>query len=437
MLALQNFPKVNVVSDVLVTLGKAEATVTDISFSDSTETVLVMDVPPLDVELRSGSITCYGVKSTFSFEIYDETANITCRHAIDQIGCAGSVMGGDILLVSVNFESIVLNHQLSVHVFGIPATVVELVHTTATLVTFTVQIPSAEKQILTTSTSDLVVKNTQVNAQGLTRAATSFTYAVAPTLLSAVLEHDNSGMQLTFDAETDGLRSEMTNYDCSNVFDRSTLAVFGIGYKCFWIDRRTLKVQFGSPSAKVNAFNANTIIQVKPGVIFDLHGLAALVLDTKRMALLQLHPSMEIELHITGPASVGPCDHAIFQASSNFWGILTFEWSSPLCSDDENSGVELCSALASLTSDTLHLQPGILKEAREYRFRVAASSGVGISSGEVEFSVVKAPVPVPLVSMAGRDSFSVTDDILISASVGIPSGPASPLVGICIETCCL
>jgi len=213
--------------------------------------------------------------------------------------------------------------------------------------------------------------------------------------------------------------------------------VFGIGHRCFWTDRRTLKVQFGSQNANVNAFNANTIIQVKPGIIFDLHRLAALVLDTKRMARLQLHPTMEIALHITGPASVGPCDHAIFQASSNFWGNLTFEWSSPLCSDNDYSGVELCSALASLTSDTLHLQSGILKEAREYIFRVAASSGVGISSGEVEFSVVKTPVPVPLVSMSGRDAYSVADDILISASVGIPTGPASPIVGICVETCCL
>ena len=425
LVALQYFPTIESLSSVAVQVGNKAASVTDVIFSDATETMIMLDVPELHLESRHGSVTYEGITASFAFEVYDDRVLISCQRDVSEHGCVGLVQGGDVLLVSVNFENVSSPHQLSVHLFGIPAKVVQLMESEPSLATVRVQVPRADGNILTTSVGELVVINTQVDARGPTRAVTNFTYIVSPSLTSAFLNHDNSGVKLYFDADTDG------NNICDQLFDDVILAVFGIGANCFWNDRRTLRVQFGLPNEDAQPLNKMSIIHIKAGGIRDLHGLAALEHETKRRAMLQLHPKMQIHLHVAGPSSIGPCDDATFRASSNFWGILTYAWSSPSCEGGDASIHSLCLKLASSTSDLLQLQSDLLREYGEYKFQVIASSPVGIASHAVEFAIIKSPIPVPQVLISGQEFYNSFDDVLISAITGIPTDPMSPWLGMC------
>lgn len=417
--ALLYFPKIEPSSGLdglTVAVGNVEATVVEVVYSGTVETILTINVPAIDVEQRSGYVQWAGVTAIFAFDVFDKRATLFCRRE-DALGCVGTVLGGDILVMTVNFGPIISLQQLSAQFAGVDGAIVHLVHSNSSSTTIKLLVPKVGEQILSTNV-DLIVSNDAVDASEPRRAASMFRYAAAPSLVSATVQRDGAGMQLVFDAETNGLQNEYLQ--CSDFFDDSTTAIFGTNPRCFWENTRTLTVQFGLPGLK--SFYKDSVIMVRPGVIFESLGLTALRIDTKRKATLELHPLMNVALHVTGHTSVGPCDTAIILARATFWGQLIFSWSSPSCENEEDITLRsFCAELASLTSHTLHLSPGLLKRAGKYNLRVSASSPLGVSSTHANFVLIKSQFPVPLVSLSGRETYSISDEVIITASAGIPS----------------
>ena len=421
-LVLQHFPEVQSAADISVTLGDASASVTEIVFSGDSETILMIEVPALGIQNKFGTVSWGGITSVFPFKVYDARAIITCQRATDSLGCVGAVSGGEMLIISVNFGPISMSEHLSIIFAAISAPHLQILESNSSVTKLQVQVPSAIGRITTTTSLYLEVINNEISdvQEQMVSASTEFKYVVAPTLLSAVLHHDGSGVQLSFDQDTNNPDRQEDGWRCNQLFEDTTLSVFGIDPTCSWIDRKTLDVQFRMPGTRPCI--EGTAVWVKGGIIEDVDGLMSLQSDSKRMALLQFQPSMYLGLQVSGIMTVGPCDDAIVRASASFWGNLMYQWGSPSCDIvDVGPALALCSQLASLTSDTLRLSAGLLQDIGEYKFRVSVSSPVGITSAKFEFSVFKNPVPLPLVSLVGPTMLSSGKDVRISAFLGVAS----------------
>ena len=425
-LALQHFPNVQSSADISVFVGDTSALVKNILFSGESETLLTIDVPAVGIEKQFGTVSWAGVTAVFPFKVYDARASITCQREADNLGCLGAVSGGDHLVVSVNLGPIRFTGHLFISFGALLAPDVQILETNSSWTKFKVRVPNAIEQISTSTSLDLVVINNQMDDAEAKIAAASieFKYAVAPTLLRAVLDPDGSGVQLIFDQDTNQLNLHLNRWQCNTLFEASTLSVFGVDPNCSWIDRKTLQVRFGLPGSQPCV--EGTAILVKQGIIKDVDELTSLQQDSKRMALLEFHPLIHLGLQVSGIMTVGPCDEAIVRASTTFWGDLVYEWSCASC-DCVGLGPSpaLCLELASLTSDTLHLSSGLLPEVGEHKFRVSVSSPVGVKSAQSEFYIFRSTVPLPLLSLVGPTTTSSGKEVRISAIVGLPRGEGS------------
>ena len=425
-LALKHFPNVQSSADISVIVGDTSALVKNILFSGESETLLTIDVPAVGIENQFGTVSWAGVTAVFPFKVYDTRASITCQREADNLGCLGAVSGGDHLVVSINLGPITFTGHLFISFGALSAPDVQILETNSSSTKLRVRVPNAVEQISTTTSLDLVVINNQIDdvQAKIAAAVIEFKYAVAPSLLRAVLDPDGSGVQLLFDQDTNQLNLHLRSWQCNALFEASTLSVFGVDPKCSWIDRKTLQVRFGFPGSQPCL--EGTAILVKQGIIKDVDDLTPLQQDSKRMALLEFHPLIHLGLQVSGIMTVGPCDDAIVRALTTFWGDLVYEWSCASCDCfGVGPSLALCLELASLTSDTLHLPSRLLPEAGEHKFRLSVSSPVGITSAQIEFSIFRSTVPLPLLSLVGPTTTSSGKDFRISAIVGLPRGEGS------------
>ena len=280
---------------------------------------------------------------------------------------------------------------------------------------------------------------TTATPTSLTPTQAPTTTCLPPNLDSAVLGTSAGYFIVSFSADTN--QAEMgglePNTNCSMILHANTTLKLGVGPSCEWETASSLRVTFGSSASIQEQDN----VRVRGDVVKRSANCTVFLEESSTpLAFPESQSLPSTTAIITAPSTSGSCQ-ALSVSGAQSQGAasrsLTYKWDLAAVESAGSGSVGPQSAIESLkttvksvTSAEFSLNVSSINASAVYTFGLQVTNWLNSTSNRVEWAVTKLASPVPVVTIDGSEtrSVSVHETVTISTSLSPPTGPSAACV---------
>ena len=245
----------------------------------------------------------------------------------------------------------------------------------------------------------------QAIGDDLLSASTIFVYVQAPQISSARFNLAGTGLEITFNEDTDRAGAGFKVTPCNSILNTSLL---GTDSSCLWSSNSLLLASFGNNPSIV----PGNLVSVQANSLRSLRSISSYSVPKDVIVLSPLIIQQPSPISITGPSEIDSCSSLVLAVSVPSPRPLRYYWS---CADSVALSRLLQGFGSSVYISNVTLsQPGFSTWSDKiFTISVYAVDFLGSKSSVVSIQIKRKSTPSPQISFFGNSIYSAQQDILL------------------------